>query len=204
MRGITRRDRILLLLAVVAAAYQVVAGIAGLNPPATLCFTIGFGVLIVSGLLIFVLGFEILETPYLAAFASVIPLSLAAGLAASFFPDLRGLWLALGAAGFIAVLATRRIPARRVSLAVLIAAHAIAGLVIVFLPLWACVRQAAPWLFALVSLGGAVISGYGVLLSFARSDRPIMPYGRLISYFPVVFLLAAVLFTLGFFGRSAF
>ena len=56
-------DRILLLLTGLLAAYQVAIGIEGLSALPTIAYTIAFGVLLVAGLLLIILGFEVLESP---------------------------------------------------------------------------------------------------------------------------------------------
>ena len=50
MRKISPLDRVLILLAVLLASYQVVVGIDGLDTFAITSYTIGFGFLLVAGL----------------------------------------------------------------------------------------------------------------------------------------------------------
>jgi len=63
MKKISVLDRILLLITGLLAAYQIVAmdGITGL---AGWAYTIAFGVLLVAGLLIIIMGFEVLDSPW--------------------------------------------------------------------------------------------------------------------------------------------
>ncbi len=60
---VTPLDRILLLITCLLAAYQVVVGINGLENVPIIAYTIAFGVLLVAGLLIIILGFEVLNSP---------------------------------------------------------------------------------------------------------------------------------------------
>jgi len=55
-------DRILLLLTGLLAAYQIVIGIDKLSTLPIIAYTIAFGVLLVAGLLLIILGFEVLDS----------------------------------------------------------------------------------------------------------------------------------------------
>lgn len=198
MRKINIPDRILLLFAVILASIQVVTGIDGLSSISTICFTIGFGVLIVAGLLIFISGFEMMETSYLSIISSVIPLSLSAGLISEFYPYLQNVYLVIATLALFIILLSRYFFPAKLALAILIMTHAISGCIIVLLPLLACFHNWVSWIFCQVSLGGAVIGMYGILLSFAKSEKPVMQQDKLIALFPLVFLLAAGFFVIGF------
>ncbi len=63
MKKISVLDRILLLITGLLAAYQIVSGVNNAGPLATTAYTIAFGVLLVAGLLIIILGFEISTAP---------------------------------------------------------------------------------------------------------------------------------------------
>ena len=73
-------DRILLLITGLLAAYQVAFCLDGRPTAAIFAYTIAFGVLLVAGLLLIILGFEILDTPAVVVVSTLIPLSLATGL----------------------------------------------------------------------------------------------------------------------------
>ena len=62
------------------AAYQVAIGIDGLATLPTVAYTIAFGVLLIAGLLLIILGFEVLDSPAVVIAATVIPLALSLGL----------------------------------------------------------------------------------------------------------------------------
>ena len=98
-KSITVPDRILLLITGLLAAYQVGFGVdaIGLLPEVT--YMVAFGVLLVAGLLIIILGFEILDSQMVVVVSTIIPLSLSLGLIAQFFQA----WL-LAYAIFVAVI----------------------------------------------------------------------------------------------------
>ena len=77
---LTSLDRILLLVTGILAAYQVAVGIDGFSTLPIIAYTIAFGVLLVAGLLLIILGFEVLDSPIVVIVSTIIPLSLATGL----------------------------------------------------------------------------------------------------------------------------
>ena len=68
-------DRILLLLTVILAAYQVAVGIDGLSTLPIIAYTIAFGVLLVASLLLFILGLDVLDSPIVVIISTIIRLS---------------------------------------------------------------------------------------------------------------------------------
>ena len=73
---ISTLNRIFLFGASLLSAYQVVVGIEGHSSVAILCYTIGFGVVLVACLLMVILGLDVLESPLVVILSTVIPLSL--------------------------------------------------------------------------------------------------------------------------------
>ena len=56
-------DRLLILLTGLLAAYQIVVGIDKMDSVPIVAYTIAFGVLLVAGLLLIILGFDALDSP---------------------------------------------------------------------------------------------------------------------------------------------
>ena len=54
-------DRVLLLLTGLLAAYQLAFGLGGLDTLPVIAYTIAFGVLLIAGLLLIILGFGVLD-----------------------------------------------------------------------------------------------------------------------------------------------
>jgi hypothetical protein len=75
MKKMSVLDRILLLITGLLAAYQIVVGIEGLGTLTTWCYTIAFGVLLVAGLLMIIMGFEVLDSPLVVIVATIIPIT---------------------------------------------------------------------------------------------------------------------------------
>jgi len=76
MDKMTPLDRILLLATGLLAAYQVAIGVDGFSALPMIAYTIAFGVLLVAGLLLIILGFEALDSPLVVIVSTIIPLSL--------------------------------------------------------------------------------------------------------------------------------
>jgi hypothetical protein len=198
MPRISPLDRVQLLLAVLLASYQVVAGIEGLGSFTITAYTVGFGALLVAGLLVIILGFEILDTPHIAVVSTIIPLSLSTGLVGEFYPSLKTAYLIFILISFGAVVYTRyRFPGKT-ALVVLVTTHAISGLVIFVLPILVSLQGKAAYTFGLVGIGGALIGVFGLLLSLLKAKSVSPLEERLWKLFPLVLLLATTAFVIGF------
>jgi hypothetical protein len=107
MRRMTSLDRILLLLTVLFASYQVVVGIDGLGNIPVVFYTIAFGVLVIAGLLLIILGFEVFDSPVVVIVSSILPLSLSLGLVAEFLPQYLFAYMVVAVIGFLVIILTR-------------------------------------------------------------------------------------------------
>jgi hypothetical protein len=192
-------DRILLLLTGLLAAYQIAVGVDGLATLPVTAYTIAFGVLLVAGLLLIILGFDVLESPIVVIVSTIIPLSLSLGLVAERLPALRGAYLVFVLLGFVAVLLTRLIPARnRLPVFALAVVHGIAGLAITLLPIvWSLTGRASIG-FALVGVGGALIGVGGLLLSFLKAGKPLVSRAAILRLLPGLLLATTAAFVAGF------
>jgi hypothetical protein len=194
----TPLDRILLLLMGILAAYQVAVGIDDFDTLPIIAYTIGFGVLLVAGLLIFILGFNVLDSPIVVIVATVIPLSLSLGLVwqhASF----RTSYLVFAIIGFLAIVVTRVFPTPgKLPTIVLAVIHGIAGMMIFLLPIILSMQGRTPPLFLLVGVGGALIGIGGLALFFLKAGKPILPKEAILKILPGLLFLMTLCFVLGF------
>jgi membrane-bound ClpP family serine protease len=196
---ITVLHRLLLSGGVLLAAYQIVAGINDLDSMPVTAYTIGFGVLLLAGLLLIILGFDALDSPVVAVVSTIIPLSISLGLVWEHAPSWREPYLAFVIVGFLAIAATRAIPrGGRLPTYILSLVHGVAGVIIFLLPILLVVRQLEAPSFALIGLGGALIGVGGLLLSFLRSGKPILPRETILQLLPVILLLMTAAFVAGF------
>ena len=68
----TSLDRTLLLLTGFLAAYQIAIGIDQMDSVSITAYTIAFGVILVAGLLLIILGFEVLDAPIVVALSAAM------------------------------------------------------------------------------------------------------------------------------------
>lgn len=208
-------DRILLLATGLLAAWQVAVGIDGLGTVPITAYTVAFGVLLVAGLLMIILGFEALDSPIVVIISTIIPLSLALGLVWEHLESWRNLALGFAILGFLAILLTRSFPMPgesrtllpgksrmqlpgKVPTIVLASVHGIAGLTIFLLPTILAAQGVTRPGFALVGLGGALIGLGGLLLSFLKAGKPILPRETIFRILPALLLLTTMAFVAGF------
>ena len=197
--NVTPLDRILWLITCLLAAYQVAVGINGLESIPTIAYTIAFGVLLVAGLLITILGYDILDSPVVVMVSTIIPLSLSLGLVWEYLDAWRIPYLVFTIFGFLAIIVTRSIPMPgKLPTIILAFVHGVAGMVLFLLPAILSARGITNPGFALVGLGGALISLGGLLLYFLKSGKPIVSREIILRILPEIFLLTTIAFVTGF------
>ncbi len=192
-------DRVLLLLTSLLAAYQVAVGINGLGAVPIAAYTIGFGILLVAGLLLIILGFEVLDSPIVVILSTVIPLAISLGLVWEHLVSFRTPYLVFTIGGFLTVALTRSLPLKgKLPTLVLAIVHGVSGMVIFLLPSILAAQGATRPGFALVGLGGALIGLGGLLLSFLKAGKPILPRTTILRILPALLLLMTAAFVAGF------
>jgi hypothetical protein len=195
----TPLDRILLLLTGLLAAYQIVVGIDQLSTAPIIAYTIAFGVLLVAGLLLIILGFDVLDAPVVVIVSTVIPLALSLGLVWEHLASYRTPYLVFVIIGFLAVTFTRAIQIQnKLPTIVLAVTHGIAGLTIFLLPIILSVQGVTRPLFSLVGVGGALIGIGGLALSFLKAGKPLLSREIILKILPVILLLMTLCFVMGF------
>ncbi len=192
-------DRILLLLTGLLAAYQIAVGIDGLDAFAITFYTLAFGVLLVAGLLMLILGLSVLDSPVVVIVSTLIPLSLSLGLVWESLASYRTPYLLFTILGFASVILTRSFSMPgNLSVIALAIVHGVAGMVIFLLPIvFAINGQAGPG-FALVGAGGGLIGLGGLLLSFLKAGRPILPKETVLKVLPGLLLVMTATYVAGF------
>jgi hypothetical protein len=76
--------------------------------------------------------------------------------------------------------------------------HGISGMTIFLIPSILAADGTKSPLFALVGLGGAMIGLGGLLLSFLKAGKPIVPRETILKILPALFLLMTACFVIGF------
>jgi len=198
IKKITVLDRVLLLITGLLAGYQVGFGIEGLATLPVISYTIAFGVLLVAGLLIIIMGFEILDESSVAIISTLIPLGMSLGLVAEYLTEWSSGYLVFVILGFVSVLLTRLFMPKKVGVIVLALVHAVSGMIIFLLPVTLGFMGQATRGFALVGVGGALMGVGGLLLSFLKSGRPLLSRNIILTILPGLLLTMTILFILGF------
>jgi hypothetical protein len=198
MKKISALDRILLLVTGLLAAYQIAAGLDGMETITTWFYTIGFGTLLVAGLLLIILGFEGLESQSVVIISTLIPLGISLGLISEHFPAYTLIYLLFCVIGFAAVVITRVSVIGMIATITLAVVHGIAGIIIFLLPILLSIQGAVPAGYSLVGLGGALIGVGGLLLAFLRTGKPILSHKTILTILPALLLLMTSAFISGF------
>ena len=192
-------DRFLILLTGLLAAYQIVVGIDQMDNIPIIAYTIAFGVLLVAGLLLIILGFDALDSPIVVIISTVIPLALATGLVYQHLASFRTPYLLFAIIGFAAVTFTRSTQMQnRLPVVTIAVVHGIAGMTIFLLPIITSIKGQTHPIFALVGVGGALIGIGGLLLSFLKTGKPILSKETILRVLPSLFLLMTICFVAGF------
>ena len=192
-------DRILLLVTGLLAVYQIAFVIDDFSTLPLITYTIAFGVLLVAGLLIIILGFEVLDSPLVVIVSTIIPLTLSLGLVWQHLASFRVLYLVFVIIGFLAIVITRSFPmASKLPTIVLAFVHGVAGLTIFLLPIILSMQGQVNPLFSVVGIGGALIGVGGLLLSFLKVGKPILSRETILKVLPGLLLLMTLCFVIGF------
>lgn len=189
--------RLLLLITGHMAGYMIVGGIEGLDAWATVFYTIGFGVLVLSCLLLLLFDFEILESKMVVVIAALVPLGLAAGVIVSFFPQTRLLLAFLMFAGLILVLLSRTAMEGAAATILLASVHGIAGMALFLFPIIMHLVNRAPARFVLVGIGGALVGLGGLLLAFLKTGKGFLPKNLIYALFPWLLMAMTAAFVIG-------
>lgn len=192
-------DRILLLMTGLLAAYQIAFGIEGSLTLPLIVYTISFGVLLVAGLLLIIMGFDVLNAPAVVIISTLIPLSLSTGLVWEYLPPMRVIFLAFALTGLLAIIVTRSFPiSGKIPTLVLALVHGVAGVSITLLPILYVIFGKAEPGFAFIGIGGALIGVGGSLLAFLKSGKPILSQKLILTVLPGLLLLMTFCFVIGF------
>ena len=198
MKKMSAIDRLLLLLTGLLAAYQIAIGVEGAPPVSLWAYSVGFGILLLAGIMLIILGFEGLDSSLVAIVTTMLPLALSLGLVWDYLPAWRIPYLAFVVVGFAAVALTRVIRAGRAATITLAVVHGVAGLIIFGLPIYLSLTGTTPPGFALVGVGGALIGVGGLMLSFLRMGKPILSQSTILTILPALLFLMMAAFVAGF------
>lgn len=160
-------------------------------------YLMGFGVLLVSGLLLIFLGLGILSAPLVLTVASLIPLGISLGIANQFFPGWKKAFAWFALIGFLTIAITSIAGMATLKKIAVPVFHGVAGLVIFLGPFFA---KGAPPKFWWVGIGGALIGLGGIALAFISVDRQLLFFSPefVMTILPPLLLAMTLAFAYGF------
>ncbi|MEW5830277.1 MAG: hypothetical protein AB1846_15425 [Chloroflexota bacterium] len=193
-------DRIVLLLTGLVAAYLVWRFWSRYSKDKKLFdlyYIMGFAVLFVSGVLLILMGYGILGSPFVLTVASLIPLGISMGVAEQYYPGWKKAFKWFALVGFLAIAASSFAGwelVRKISVPLF---HGVAGLVIFLGPFFA--KDAAKG-FGWVGIGGMLIGLGGIALAFLSVGAQLLFFSQafvLLILSPLL-LLMTLAFAFGF------
>jgi len=164
-------------------------------------YMVSFAVLLVSGLLLIFLGWEILgllghgsgTSRFVAVVATLIPFSLATGLVSKFYPEREKVYLSTMLLGIILITISRFADMGTFAKIIYPIFHGIAGLTIFFIPIMEVKKGTMSKYFYWVTVGGTLIGLGGIALAFLTAGKQLLFFSAdfvLMILAPLLFLTA--------------
>ncbi len=191
-------NKIILLAVVLLAAFMVVQGGKTSQSLALAAYTVGFGILVVAGIIMMILGYEALDSRVLVVLAALIPLGISLGMVSQFFPGFKLIYSLFCTVGIIAIAVSRWQKNVRAAAFVLAFFHGISGLVIFLLPVYLQFSNAVPVRFLWVSLGGLIMGLGGLLHLYVKAGSAGSNPRSMARFLPLLLLITTAAFVLGF------
>lgn len=204
-------DRIILLLTGLVAAYLVFILYKDYQsrdpkPRPNILYMISFTVLLVSGVLLILFGWEILPRPEIIVVTTLLPFGIAVGLVCEFYKEKFGTPYKIFAfLGLFAIILTRFIPgvSRGLQVVSIATVHSVFGLTVFLVPILAVKAGKAPKNFIFVTVGEILIGLGGIALTFLKSDKQLLFFSPefVLAILAPLLLLMALAFTYGFMSK---
>ncbi len=197
MRKISVLDRILFLLTAIVAGAEIVSGIDSHPVGAITSYTIAFGVLVLSGVMLLLFGFELLENPFTPIVSTLIPMMLSLGLVQDYIQGMVTAYaVLLGILYLISIWGRFRASTRSAAL-ILAVVHGISGMLLFVLPIVLCLNYQVSFQLLFISFGGLVIGSEGVLLAVQKLRILPVDLNQVLALFPALLLISTAAFVAG-------
>jgi hypothetical protein len=195
-------DRIILLITGLVAMYLIGRFYSRYSKNKKLYDTyymLGFAVLLISGLLLVFLGWDVLSSPYVLTVASLIPLGISMGLMNQYFPERKRVYAWFALIGLLAIAITSIAGSDLKKIAVPVF-HGVAGLIIFLAPIKLSLDKRAPNGFWWVGVGGALIGLGGIALAFLSAGSQFLFFSQdfVLTILAPLLLLMTLTLTWGF------
>ncbi|MBK7105945.1 MAG: hypothetical protein IPM32_18620 [Ignavibacteriae bacterium] len=207
-------DKTVLLLTGFSAIYLIVRLYQDFNskelkPRHNIPYIVSFTVLLISGLLLIIFGWDILPQPEIIVVTTLIPMGLAVGLVCEFHKEKLGKsYKIIALFGLISIILTRFIPdvPRGLQVFAIASVHSIFGLTVFLIPIIAIRMGKAPNGFIFVTIGEILIGLGGIALTFLKSDKQLLFFSPefVMMILAALLLLMTLAFTWGFMKKIKF
>lgn len=197
-------DQLVLLATGLVAIYLIVRFIqdykAKGKPFYDVYYIISFAVLLVSGLLLIFLGYDILPKPSVIVVTTLLPMGIATGLVNEFYEKYGKGYLIFAILAVVIIAITRYTGAGTIGTVSLALFHAIAGLTIFFIPIFVTKAGKVPGGFIFVTVGGVLIGLGGIALAFLKSGSQLLFFSQefVMTILAPLLLLMTLAYTYGF------
>ncbi len=188
--------RIIYLLTGIVAGYQIIQGMENYSNLTTTLYTISFGLLLLSSLLLLLMGFQIMENDYIAVVASLIPISLALGLVSDKLEHAT-VYSVLISVSFIIAVSLRFFASGKTASLAIGGLHFISGAVIFLIPIFLFYTDKASTQILFIPLGGIIIGIGGMLLGLPKAGKLILEKEKVVALFPIILFLTTTAFVIG-------
>jgi hypothetical protein len=167
---------------------------------ADICYMVGFGVLLVAGLLLIAFTYDALGNPLVVIVSYLIPAGISLGLVTQFYPQYSKGYLLFIVLGVVLIGITRLLGLEELGRIVLPIFHSVAGLIIFLLPIMVVREGRAPGGFIWVTVGGALIGLGGIALAFLKGGSQFLFFSAEVVFAILgpLLLLMTLAFTWGF------
>ncbi len=191
-------DKLVYLLTVFLSGYVIIFGIDNHTQSqyAAIFYTIAFGVILLTSMLLMLGGNELFANNFLSIIATVIPISLSIGLTAENCKSPMAYGITVIALFIIAIL-IKYFSKGKLSLLSLGIIHLISGSIIVFMPIFLVLYRGLSGSYVLFSLGGMILGTVGTIIALDKMGVKNKYYGFVSKYFSLTLLMATFLFVLG-------
>jgi len=173
------------------------------NPVHNIFYLVSFLVVLVSGLLLIIWGYDILPNPEVIVVTTLIPIGISVGLVHEFYKRYAKGYLIFAGIGLLAIILTRYIGANNDSykalrIITLASFHTVFGLTIFFISILVVRAKKMIGGFIYVTVGGTLIGIGGLSLAFLKSDVPILSANVILTILAPLLFLMTLAFVWGF------
>ena len=197
MKKMSVINRIVFLCTAIVSGFMVISGMGPYSELTTFYFTVAFGMLVLASILLMLLGFEILENNSVLVLSALIPVGMSLGMVNQYLPQFHRFYLWFSVAALLAIILTRLVKSKIVSIIAIGLVHGISGSFVFFLPILLVFGNGYTAVMLLIPVGGLIIGITGMLLGMLKGGKQLFEPSKFFDMFPKALLLATLAFVSG-------